>query len=204
MLCNSECLTCQNNGNYCLTCGLSPFQAPLFFYSNQCLLKCPIKFWGNTSSNNCDACHAACLSCTSSGLDSCQSCGNISSTIYYKYIGADKCNTVCPDSQFIDTAIPNFCQKCAPNCITCVNTSDTCTNVNCSKNYFYLNNSCLAACPDNYYADLSLRQCIQCTAGCQSCFASGLNSCTKCSLVSTTQYYLQIGITSCGASCNVG
>lgn len=84
-----------------------------------------------------------------------------------------------------------------------MNTSDTCTNANCSKNYFYLNNSCLAQCPDNYYPDTALRQCIQCTPGCQTCFGSGLNSCTKCSNVTTTQYYLQIGLSTCGTSCNL-
>ena len=204
LLCSSQCLTCQSNPNYCLTCSLSLFGANLFLYSNQCLLSCPIKFWGNIATRSCDACHAACTSCTSSGLNSCQACGNISSTIYYKFIGADTCNTSCPDGQFINASYPNFCQKCSPNCITCINSSDTCTNVNCSKNYYYLNNSCLATCPDNYYTDTTLRKCIQCTAGCQSCFASGLTSCTKCNAVSTVQYYLQIGVTTCSSSCNTG
>lgn len=84
LLCNPQCHTCQNNPNFCLSCSLSPFQAPLFFYNNQCLFNCPLKFWGNISNHNCDACHSACTSCTSYGQNSCQSCGNISSTIYYK------------------------------------------------------------------------------------------------------------------------
>ena len=163
-----------------------------------------MQFWANIATHNCDSCHASCLSCTSSGQNSCQSCGNVTGTIYYKYIGADTCNTSCPDGQFISASIPNFCQPCSPICITCVNSSEVCTNLNCSQNYFYLNNSCLSTCPDNYYPDLSLRQCIQCAAGCQSCFGPGLTSCTKCGLASTTQYYLQIGISTCAAGCNPG
>lgn len=87
--------------------------------------------------------------------------------------------------------------------MTCSVTAENCTSSNCSANYFYLNNSCLTTCPDNYYADVTQRQCIKCTAGCQSCFSSGLNSCTKCSpLANGTSYFLQINQTTCGPLCN--
>ena len=204
MLCASQCITCVNSSTTCLSCGFSIFGTNLFFKNNQCLLNCPIGFWPNISGFNCDSCNLACIACTSGSVNSCTICNNISSTIYYKHIGANTCATTCPDGQYISGSKPNNCQPCSAACITCVNTSETCTNVNCSQNYFYLNNSCLAACPDNYYADTSLRRCIQCTAGCQSCFGSGLTSCTKCNMVSTTQYYLQIGLNTCGSGCNPG
>ena len=197
-------MTCQNNPNFCLSCSLSPFQANLFLYNNQCLLKCPVQLWGNIGTHTCDACHAACTSCTGPGLNSCQTCGNISSTIYYKIIGVDTCSTTCPDGQYINASYPNNCQKCSPSCITCMNTSDTCTNVNCPINYFYLNNSCIFTCPGNYYGNTTLRQCIQCTSGCQTCYAAGLSSCTKCNTVSNVQYYLQIGQTVCSPNCPTG
>lgn len=204
LMCAPQCLTCSGNASNCLSCGFSSIGSNLYLSNNQCLLNCPVRTWANQVNHNCDSCHASCISCTSSGQNSCQSCGNITGTIYYKYIGAETCNTTCPDGQFISATIPNFCQPCSPICITCINSSEVCTNLNCSQNYFYLNNSCLSTCPDNYYPDLSLRQCIQCTPGCQTCFGLGLNSCTKCNMVSATQYYLQIGLTTCASGCNPG
>jgi len=58
-------------------------------------------------------------------------------------------------------------------------------------------------CPDNYYPDSTVRQCLQCTPGCQTCTGSGLNKCSKCN-VNVVQYYLQIGINTCGPGCNDG
>ena len=148
------------------------------------------------------------MECTDLGIDKCSKCKNDSVTpsiVYYKHIGADVCNTSCPGGQFIAASVPNYCQPCSPVCITCENAAENCTNLNCSVNYFYLNNSCLAACPDNYYTDSSLRQCLQCSPGCQTCFGPGLDACSKCSsLANGTQYFLQIGNTTCGPTCNSG
>jgi hypothetical protein len=50
-----------------------------------------------------------------------------------------------------------------------------------------------------------LRQCIQCTPGCQSCYGPGLDACTKCTTLGNgTVYYLQLGLDSCRAGCNPG
>jgi len=205
MLCSSECQTCETTSRNCLTCGFSQYGFNLFFYNNQCLQTCPGGYWPNTSGNTCDACDSACLICTNSTLTSCTTCGNVTGTVYYKYTKANTCNTTCPDGEFTSASIPNYCQLCSVNCVTCSGTAENCTSSTCAANFFFYNYSCLNVCPDNYYADVTLRQCIQCTPGCKSCFGSGLNSCTKCNnLTNGTSYYLQIGVSICGPSCNSG
>ena len=205
MLCSGECLTCSSTVSNCLTCGFSQLGVDLFFSSNKCLLNCPSGSWGNSSSHNCDSCTVGCLTCTTSGLTSCQSCGNDSSTQYYKHIGANTCANNCPDGQYIDAAYPNDCRPCASNCITCSGTADHCTNTNCSVNFFFLNNSCLAACPpDHYYQDSSSRQCLSCASGCLKCFGPLLTQCSECDLVGVDQYFMQIGLTECNTVCNPG
>ena len=198
-------MTCVTTSRNCLTCGFSQYGLHLFLYSSQCLQTCPNGYWPNISGNTCDACNSACLLCTSSAQTSCTKCGNFSTNIYYKYTKSNICNTTCPDGEFISASIPNYCQICSINCVTCYGTAENCTSSTCAANFYFLNNSCLAACPDNYYADVTLRQCLQCTAGCQSCFAAGLSSCTKCKALNNgTLYYLQTGITTCGPSCASG
>jgi len=199
-----QCLTCVDSASNCLTCGMSAFGANLYFHSNQCLLTCPNAFWPNTTAHNCDSCQPACLVCFGSLLTQCTQCGN-TTDIYYKDLDSTTCGLICPDGQYNSSSIPNLCQRCSSTCITCSVTAENCTNVNCSKNYYFLNNSCLSQCPDNYFPNSTQRQCIQCTPGCQSCFGSGLDSCTLCGvLADTTQYYLQIGNNTCGPICNIG
>ena len=205
MLCSGECLTCSSTISNCLTCGFSQYGFDLFLSNNQCLLNCPAGFWGNATAHNCDACTPGCLTCTTSGLASCQSCGNVTATQYYKHIGGNTCDTSCPDGQYIDAAYPNDCQPCASNCITCSGTADHCTNTNCSVNFFFLNNSCLATCPvDHYYQDSTSRQCLPCASGCLKCFGPALTQCSECDLVVATQYFMQIGLTQCATGCNPG
>lgn len=189
-----------------MSCGLSTTGVNLFLYNNKCLAVCPISFWANSNTNICDPCSTGCLRCTNSGLTACTQCSNDSSTIYYLHIGATTCSsTNCPDGQYISSSVPNYCQPCSSICVTCSVSAENCTSSNCAQNYYFLNNSCLANCPDNYFNNLALRQCTQCTTGCQSCFSTGLNSCTACqSLVNGTKYYLQIGVNTCDLNCNQG
>ena len=128
----------------------------------------------------------------------------MTTTQYYKEIGATVCGTSCPDGQFISPSIANLCQVCSPTCITCATTAENCTNTNCSINFYFLNNSCLASCPDSYYPDSSLRQCLPCASGCLLCYGAGLSACTNCSAPGGTQYYKQTGIDTCASSCNPG
>jgi proprotein convertase subtilisin/kexin type 5 len=201
LLCSGSCKTCSATPTYCLTCGLSPYGYAVYLYSNQCLMNCPNSFWGNPSTNNCDACTPGCVTCFGSGLSACTVCGSdASSNVYYKHIGNTVCGTTCPNGQFTSASIPNLCQPCSSVCVTCQGTAENCTSSTCAENYYFLTNECLVSCPNNYYADRSLRQCIGCTTGCTTCFGTGTTSCTVCS----STYFLQIGLTTCAQTCNAG
>jgi len=123
MLCASQCITCINSSSTCLSCGFSTLGANFFFYNNQCLLNCPLSYWPNSATFTCDVCNPACIACTNGSINSCSICNNVSSTIYYKVIGANTCSTTCPNGQFISSSKPNYCQACSSVCITCVNTA---------------------------------------------------------------------------------
>ena len=201
LLCDVNCLTCVTNSTNCLTCSLSPFGYNLYFHSNQCLLNCPNGLWGNPANFNCDTCAVGCATCFGAGLTSCTVCTNDGSTIYYKDMKTTTCATTCPNNgQFVSAAVPNLCQPCSSVCVTCFGTAENCTSATCALNYFFLNNECLNNCPNGYYEDATLRQCLACATGCATCSAAGTAACTVCS----NTYYLQIGLTSCLAGCNSG
>ena len=94
----------------------------------------------------------------------------------------------------------NVCQPCSSVCVTCSVAAENCTSTTCPQNLFFLSNQCLSSCPDGYYADTALRQCKACATECLKCFGAGAAACTKCS----ASAYLQIGLTTCAATCNPG
>ena len=199
--CSSQCLTCTTSNTNCLTCGFSALGSALYFNSNQCLLNCPNGLWGNPANFNCDTCAVGCATCFGAGLTSCTVCTNDGGTIYYKDMKTTTCATTCPNNgQFVSAAVPNLCQPCSSVCVTCFGTAENCTSATCALNYFFLNNECLNNCPNGYYEDATLRQCLACATGCATCSAAGTAACTVCS----NTYYLQIGLTSCLAGCNSG
>ena len=196
-------MTCQTTASNCLSCGFSQYGFDLYLYGAKCLLTCPTGYWANITGHTCDTCTPGCSACTNAGLSHCSICTN-TTDIYYKDLDSTTCNLTCPDGQYNSSSIPNLCQRCSSTCITCSVTAENCTNLNCSINYYFLNNSCLSQCPDQYYADFSARQCKLCTSGCALCTAAGLNSCSKCDAPGGVQYYKQIGLTTCSTGCNPG
>ena len=171
----------------------------MYLFNTKCLYDCPFGMWEKGSDNTCHTCSTGCTSCTDLGTNKCMTCG----TGYYKYLNDTICAQTCPDGSFIDSNVPFYCQPCSITCVTCQVSAENCTNLTCAQNYYFLNNSCLAECPDTYYKDSSVRRCLSCTLGCQTCYDSGLNKCTKCS-IHVTQYYLQIGVDECAPQCNSG
>ena len=167
-------------------------------------MNCPNGKWGNSTDYVCYVCTGGCLTCTDTGLDKCTVCGNVGNDTYYKHRDKNTCGTSCPGGQFISADVANICQACSPVCVTCELIAENCTSATCAHNLFFLNFSCLSPCPDNYFPNSSVRQCIQCQEGCQTCYGSGLEKCTKCNSVNGTLYYLQIGIDKCSLNCNVG
>lgn len=172
--------------------------------NSTCLIKCPQGYWANATAYECQQCPTGCSACFGSTLQQCTVCSNVSGTLYYLGVGTTTCNTSCPDGQYISSLVPFVCLSCSPACLTCQDTADNCTSDTCAINYFYLNNSCLANCPDNYYYhDSTLRQCQQCSEGCLKCFGAGLDHCSQCyTLANGTEYFLQADTFTCTLLCD--
>ena len=82
-------------------------------------MNCPNGYYNSLETDNllgkgnlCLACGTGCLTCIGSSLN-CTSCGNVTNIIYYKDLNSNICDVNCPDGQYIDTLVPNFCVKCS-------------------------------------------------------------------------------------------
>ena len=74
--------------------------------------------------------------------------------------------------------------------------------------YFYVpTNSCVAVCPNGYYADIFTGNCTECAGGCLTCYGSTSNQCNTCGVDltnSSNTRYKKILIPSCVVDCPDG
>jgi len=66
---------------------------------------------------------------------------------------------------------------CSTGCAQCVSSSNNC--VQCNNNYFLFNDSCVNACPVQYYGNSSSLVCMPCIKPCNSCL--NISYCLSCS-----------------------
>lgn len=168
-----------------------------------CVYLCPSTTYIDTVNNKCIDCHAWCLSCWGGLNTQCNRCNNITNssnqvTIYYLISGSSTCSQTCPDLQYIDSRVPNYCQLCSSSCLTCAGNSTTCLTCQ-TGNYFY-NNTCIPTCPTSTYPNIMASICASCDAACLACTGSGANSCQSCK----SPYLLSFGTTSCISQCPNG
>jgi proprotein convertase subtilisin/kexin type 5 len=183
-VCNTECLTCSLTSSNCTTCGRVN-GIKLYLENNTCVATCASGSYMNSSNNECEICAEGCLTCNGPTLNDCQSCNSSynGSQMYYKYIGEDTCATTCPRGQYINSDIDYRCQQCYFLCQACVTRADNCVeSEGCPNGFFFYNvtNSCRSSCPDGTYADLTTSECLPCADGCELCYGSGNNKCTRC------------------------
>lgn len=155
-----------------------------------------------------------CATCTGNTLNDCQSCNNLTNITgnftYYKVINQSVCSFNCPQGQFISPSILYQCQACAPQCQACEIQADRCILINgCNTGfYFYVpTNSCLAVCPDGYYADIFTGNCTKCSGGCLTCYGGTTDLCNTCGVDpnnSTNTRFKKILIPSCVVDCPDG
>ena len=163
----------------------------------------------NLSSYSCEPCVDGCMTCDGPTLKDCQSCNTSDDGTlkYYKYIGEDTCSLTCPKGQFIDSTIDFLCQQCSFLCEACKNSANNCVpGEGCPVGYYFYNetNSCLASCPNNYYADMTSGYCEPCDDSCLLCYGSGTTKCTRCRIDpdnSSAIFFKHPRLDACVASC---
>ncbi|XP_062847903.1 proprotein convertase subtilisin/kexin type 5 [Trichomycterus rosablanca] len=151
-----------------------------------CVQRCPLGFYGNSSSQQCEMCSANCDACESA--DQCVSC---KSGAYQLFLFQGSCWSECPDGYF--ETEEGTCEPCDVLCLTCDGSKSQC--LACREDLFLENGQCKSNCSERAYADKD-GTCRRCGPHCDRC-TDNIN-CTKCSFL----YLLLDGM--CKASCPEG
>lgn len=163
--CHESCETCAGAGqDSCLTCAPAHLRITDLAI---CLQQCPEGYYENAEQNTCVPCEPNCGSCQDRP-DHCTSCD------HHLVLYRNKCYAACP--VFTYEMEDYTCAPCHMSCETCNGSSES-QCLTCRPGRYELAGTCLASCPDGYYADKKRRECVRCASGCASC--SG-NICLAC------------------------
>ncbi|KAL4499147.1 hypothetical protein ABPG72_017049 [Tetrahymena utriculariae] len=170
--CNTQCQTCFGPSNFeCNSCIEGTY---LDKAKNNCVPECPIKYFGDSTSNKCRECIDKCDECSDD--KTCKKC----SGGYFLHKG--QCVNQCPTKFFNDTSSQQ-CIKCAYTCLTCFDATDN-GCLTCITETFKNtdNNSCLYEneCPSGRYPDRNTKKCESCFSTCEECEGKNENQCVKC------------------------
>ena len=210
--CDYRCSQCVGSPTNCSVCATAS-GVTHYLLNFACLDVCPVLgYYGVAANNTCQPCTTGCRSCTAGLISTCSSCQTVAAVPYYLGASDTTCYATCPDGQYKDDINhPNQCLICDVSCTKCAGTSTNCTfcgSLGTTAVYLY-NAACLNICPDGYYPAISSSAtasnlCLPCAGGCAKCTGSGLTNCQACSTVGLSDYYLDIGGTTCGLTCPLG
>ena len=158
--CHSNCSTCEETADKCVTC-LESFP---YLYNERCYKNCPS---GTTSysTHTCTDCTDSCLECTGT-TSTCTKCESPLVLL------SSKCEPECGEGKFNNSGT---CTSCINNCEVCPN-STYC--LNCSKNYLLYNGDCVSTCPP-VTLKTSNTTCEDCKNNCKTC-KDDLDFCISC------------------------
>ncbi|EAS02591.2 zinc finger lsd1 subclass family protein (macronuclear) [Tetrahymena thermophila SB210] len=192
--CDQTCATCQ--GPYTNDCTSCQGQLYLDTTENKCTATCPLRFFKNTSNNQCSKCDSSCYSCDGTQPFNCLSC----ELPRYYQVSQRQCVTQCNSNQYKNDQ--SFkCLDCDSSCATCSGGSSTdCTS--CQGNLFLdkLSKKCVANCPFGYFQNKQNNECNLCNDICESCFGPNTDNCKSC----VTPYFFQSSTNKCVTECAVG
>ena len=215
-LCDVNCFTCDVSATNCTSCSTTSLGVRLFLENFACVQTCSTGSYQRLTDSTCQACNPGCSVCTGPSLFECPSCqdtvdpANTSNTLsYYLNIGNTICSLECPVGQYRRIGFPNVCQMCASECIGCFNTSTNCTELHkCAVNFYFYRptNSCISACPEQYYTNGTTQMCEQCAGGCFACLSGDLLNCQSCQddPATNVSYFKEISYDWCVADCLPG
>ena len=130
----------------------------------------------------------SCATCSGAAYTNCKSC-NAPAFLYPDPEG--ECRTPCPDGFWGDTSTRK-CKACHNSasspftCKTCTaGSSSSCTS--CNDGTFLYGGQCLASCPNGYWEDTSINECMPCWSGsgptfftCATCSGGAYTNCKSC------------------------
>uniref|UniRef100_A0A336LJV0 furin n=1 Tax=Culicoides sonorensis TaxID=179676 RepID=A0A336LJV0_CULSO len=165
--CESNCASCQDKPDYCLSC-----EHHLVMYNHRCYSSCPQGTY-ETEDYNCGECHSTCATCNGSSESQCILC----KPNLFAFNG--KCINKCPDGFYGDKKRKE-CRQCIIGCDTC----DTTGCLNCSQNWIKgKKGRCILRtsnnCDESEYYDNG--QCHSCHSTCETCTGPTEADCLTCS-----------------------
>lgn len=188
--CHQNCKTCQSNDNKndCLTCyaGFSINTA----LPGECEAGCPLGYYRDTGTKNCEACDPSCKSCFGPSTIECEMCFN--DKVLYNVGVVSTCINNCPDNY---ASVGGVCKLCDSTCKVCKGTLPT-DCISCSSPKYLMNGMCLNQCLGVYFGENVTATCVsECPLytfpytpskvcmgcfNCRTCVGPEANDCKSC------------------------
>ena len=115
------------------------------------------------------------------GEKECGLCKYLNKSFPYKIEGEDSCIKEKPKNTFFIDESSYILKKCHSSCETCNGENDN-QCLSC-KNSILFEGKCINECPDRYYKDSKINQCLKCNSNCLTCsegIENNNNHCTSC------------------------
>lgn len=183
--CSENCATCDEFGvNKCKSCVSKYYFIHGVSMPNQCYNDLTNKnYYLDLASNTYNECHLTCAKCSGSEENKCLECVGS----YFFKAGEptpNVCYTALESKGYY--LANNLWEKCASNCNTCQNGSDS-GCINCPDEYYFkendtaLPNKCYNSLPNNNYYLNTLEKLYKlCSPLCFSCSSFGIDKCDMC------------------------
>lgn len=196
--CHPSCATCSGpTTTDCTSCATaSPFFNP---DQGTCLTTCtPVGKYANASTV-CEACDAACGTCSGPSASQCLTC--TSSTT--PFLSSASCVSECPSGTFIESGGDQaICIACHSSCAECNGGGGSmqCESCPVTGTPYFDGGACVASCASGSYADDDAKQCRACDSDCATCTGGGNTACASCRAGGTFNVVDQ----TCTYACPVG
>ena len=194
LLCTINCVTCDTSAGKCDSCGPSVYGVNLYLSSSSCITVCPVHFFANTITYNCDPCDASCYTCSGSSPNKCTSCnsGSLENS-------NSSCISSCLSGEY---SLNNLCVACPVQCSTCQSAihCTSCQSVNGVNYYLTSSYVCAVNCPSSTFANVNNNNCDPCDSSCQTC----VQSATKCLTCNSNNYYIGTLYSCSSSGCPAG
>jgi len=181
VVCHSSCKECFNPTRFgCVDCNEGNF-----LFENQCVPKCPARYYPDRDQWKCEKCISPCNTCFNSTL-----CITCQKGFYWRK-DTQECvdKDGCPKISTYPDDNTNTCEKCHYSCLTCYGPSSReCILCNFALGFGRTGSGkgeCyMLLCTDNMYLNIdyneNIASCKRCHETCKTCKDETANACTEC------------------------
>ncbi|CDW91263.1 fu domain containing protein [Stylonychia lemnae] len=206
--CHKFCGHCTGpNITDCVYCNRDGSSINMFHSNAYGNCSCISGYYYNSTTDQCEQCHANCKSCFGQLKSQCFSCQS-AKDFHPPYSCVDDCSDdlvvngtslgFFERSETINGNSVKFCSKCHPYCKQCYGDMNSDCNT-CQPDYYIKATTCYDVCPSGFQANQATKLCEPCHADCKICSGPLKNQCLQCT---DSTLYQQNG--KCLANCDDG